>query len=108
MGWLLRDGDVLAAVEVAESFGSRLKGLLGRDDIDGALLLRPARSVHTVGMKFAIDVAFCDGSMRVLEVRTLRPYRMTSPRWKARCVVEASSGAFERWGLHVGDQLEVR
>ena len=35
-------------------------GLLGRDGIEGALLLRPARSVHTLGMRFAIDVAFCD------------------------------------------------
>ena len=108
MAWLVRDGDVLAAVEVAESFGSRLKGLLGRDGLDGALLLRPARSVHTVGMRFAIDVAFCDASMRVLATRTMRPYRMTVPRWKAKCVVEASAGAFERWGLRVGDELEVR
>ena len=31
MPWLLRDGQVLAAVEVAEHFGPRLRGLLGRD-----------------------------------------------------------------------------
>jgi uncharacterized membrane protein (UPF0127 family) len=108
VAWLLRDGDVLAAIEVAESFGSRLKGLLGRDGIEGALLLRPARSVHTVGMRFPIDVAFCDASMRVIAVRTLRPQRMTMPRPKATCVIEASAGAFERWGLRVGDELEVR
>jgi uncharacterized membrane protein (UPF0127 family) len=108
MAWLLRDGDVLAAVEVADSFGARLKGLLGRDGLEGALLLRPARSVHTIGMRFAIDVAFCDRSMRVVAVRTLRPYRMTTPRWRSACVVEAAAGAFERWGLQVGDQLEVR
>jgi uncharacterized membrane protein (UPF0127 family) len=108
MAWLLRDGDVLAAVEVADSFGARLKGLLGRDGLEGALLLRPARSVHTIGMRFAIDVAFCDRSMQVVAVRTLRPYRMTTPRWRSACVVEAAAGAFERWGLQVGDQLEVR
>ena len=108
MAWLLRDGDVLAAVEVAESFGSRLKGLLGRDSLEGALLLRPARSVHTIGMKFAIDVAFCDRDLRVVAVRTLRPNRLTAPRWKTACVIEASAGAFERWRLQVGDELEVR
>src|SRR3954454_11734667 len=106
--WLVRDGEGLANLEVAESLGARTKGLLGRDGIEGALLLRPARSVHTVGMRFAIDVAFCDKAMRVVAVRTLRPYRMTAPRWKAACVVEASAGAFERWGLRVGDELEVR
>jgi uncharacterized membrane protein (UPF0127 family) len=106
--WLLRDGEVLAAAEVARSFGSRLRGLLGRDGIEGAIVLRPARSVHTVGMRFPIDVAFLDDELRVLVVRTLRPHRVTAPRWKARCIIEAEAGAFDRWRLRVGDQLELR
>ena len=108
MAWLLRDGDVLAAADVASSFGARLKGLLGRDGVEGALLLRPAKSVHTLGMRFAIDVAFCDRDLVVLDVVTLRPHRLTRPRRRARCVIEAEAGAFERWGLRVGDQLELR
>jgi len=28
--------------------------------------------------------------------------------WKATTVVEAEAGAFERWGLKVGDQVELR
>ena len=108
MAWLLRDGDVLCVVEEAASFGSRLKGLLGKDGVEGALLLRPAKSVHTVGMRFAIDVAFCDRDLVVLDTVTVGPHRMTRPRRRARCVIEAEAGAFERWGLKVGDQLEVR
>ena len=108
MAWLLRDGEVLAALEVATSFGDRLRGLLGRDGIDGALLLRPARSVHTVGMRFPIDVAFCDGELAVVATLCLRPYRMTAPRRRARVVIEAEAGAFERWRLRPGDRLEVR
>ena len=108
MPWLVRDGDVLCSLEEATSFGARLKGLLGRDGIDGALLLRPAKSVHTIGMRFAIDVAFCDGDLVVLDTVCLRPQRMTRPRRRAKVVIEAEVGAFERWGLRVGDQLEVR
>ena len=108
MPWLLRDGDVLANCVVAESFGARLKGLLGKDGVEGALLLRPAKSVHTVGMRFALDVAFCDRDLVVLDTLSLRPYRMTRPRRRAKVVIEAEAGAFERWGLRVGDQLEVR
>ncbi|HVF32504.1 MAG TPA: DUF192 domain-containing protein [Acidimicrobiales bacterium] len=108
MPWLLRDGDVLAACEVASSFGDRLKGLLGRDGVEGALILRPARSVHTVGMRFAIDVAFCDRDLVVVDTVCLPPHRLTRPRRRARCVIEAEAGAFERWGLRVGDRLEVR
>jgi uncharacterized membrane protein (UPF0127 family) len=107
--WLIREGDVLAALEVAESHRSRLVGLLGREDFEGALLLRPSRSVHTVGMRFPIDVAFCDREMRVIELRrSMRPYRFGRPRWSARMVIEAEAGAFERWHLRVGDQLEVK
>ena len=108
MPWLLRDGDVLAAAEVASSFGQRLKGLLGRDGLDGALVLRPARSVHTIGMRFPIDVAFCDRELRVLSVCTMRRHRMGAPRRRCQVVIEAEAGAFERWQLRPGDQLELR
>jgi len=30
------------------------------------------------------------------------------PVWKARSVIEAEAGSFERWGLHVGDRVEIR
>lgn len=106
--WLLRDGEVLAAIEVADSFGARLRGLLGRDGIDGALLLQPAKSVHTIGMRFPLDVAFCTRDLAVVEVRSMRPYRVGLPRLKAHCVIEAQQGAFERWRLQPGDQLEVK
>ena len=107
MAWLVRDTTVLASVEVAESFRARLCGLLGRDGLEGALLLRPARAVHTVGMRFAIDVAFCDRDLRVLAVTTLVPHRLSRPVRGACVVIEAERGAFERWGLAVGDQLAV-
>ena len=86
---------------------SRMAGLLGRDGIDGALLIRPARSVHTIGMRFPIDVAYCDRELRVVAIRCMVPKRMGLPRLRARCVIEAEAGAFERWGLKVGDRLEI-
>ena len=108
MAWLLRDGEVLASLEVAGDRRARSRGLLGRDGVDGALLLRPCRSVHTVGMRFPIDVAFCDGDLRVLRVVTMPRHRLSRLVWRSRAVVEAEAGAFARWGLQVGDQLEVK
>jgi uncharacterized protein len=106
--WLLRDGEVLAALEVTESRSERVQGLLEREGIAGALLIRPARSVHTVGMQFPIDVAFCTKDLVVLRTVCLRPGRITRPSLKGRCVIEAEKGAFDRWGLRPGDQLEIR
>jgi uncharacterized membrane protein (UPF0127 family) len=108
VAWLIRGDDVLASLDVADSFSTRLKGLLGRDGIEGAFLIKPASSVHTLGMKFAIDVAFCDKSLTVVDLITMKPNRMCMIRPKARCVIEAEAGAFERWGLRHGDQLEIK
>jgi uncharacterized membrane protein (UPF0127 family) len=106
--WLIRDGEVLAALEVAATFGSRVRGLLGRSGIDGALLIRPAKSVHTLGMRFPLDVAFCTRDLRVIDTVSMRPYRLGRPRWRAHCVIEANCGAFDRWRLQPGDQLEIK
>jgi hypothetical protein len=111
MPWLLRHGEVLASLEVAESFGGRLRGLLGRDGFEGALLLPKARSVHTLGMRFPIDVAFCKHDaerLDVLSTTTMTPHRFGRPRRHATCVLEAEAGAFERWRLAPGDRLEVK
>jgi uncharacterized membrane protein (UPF0127 family) len=108
VSWLLRDGEVLAALEVADTFGTRVRGLLGRDDLQGAMLIRPAKSVHTIAMRFDIDVAFCDRELVVVDTLRLRRNRVTRPRRRARCVIEAEAGAFDRWRLRPGDQLEIQ
>jgi uncharacterized protein len=108
VSWLLRNGDVLAAAEVADTLGQRSKGLLGRAGYEGAMVLPRTRSVHTFGMKFTIEVAFCDRDLVVVAVAKMRPWRMAMPRKGCRTVIEAEAGAFERWGLRVGDRLELR
>lgn len=108
MAWLLRDGTVLASLEIADSFLARSRGLLGRSGTAGAMLLRHTRGVHSVGMRFAIDVAFLDKDLVVIDVVTLRRQWLALPRMRARCVLEAEAGAFERWGLKVGDRLEIK
>lgn len=85
-----------------------MRGLLGRDSMSGALLLRPAKSVHTIGMRFSIDIAFVSAALEVLDVVTMVPNRLGRPRWRADGIIEAPAGAFSRWGVTVGDQLEIR
>jgi hypothetical protein len=108
MGWLLRDGQVLASLEVADSFLARGRGLLGRPNFEGAMLLTHTRGVHSIGLHFAVDVAFLDRDLVVLDIVTLRRYSVALPRMRTRAVLEAEAGAFERWGLKVGDRLETQ
>lgn len=95
-------------IEVARTRAERRRGLLGRDGIDGVLVLEPCRQVHTVGMRFPIDVAFCARDGRVLRMSTMRPGRVSRPVWRARFVLEAEAGAWVRWGLRCGDVVHVR
>ncbi len=108
MPWLLRDGEVLCSLEIASTRPERRRGLLGRTGIDGALLIERARSVHSFGMVFDLDVAFCDGELRVVRTTGLRRNRLTLPVLGARQVLEAESGSFAHWMLRRGDELEVR
>lgn len=108
MAWLVRDGEVLASLEIARTRRERTRGLLGRDGIEGAIYLAPCRSVHTMRMRFPIDVAFVDGDMVVRRVLRLGPGRVSRPCLRARGAIEAEAGSFASWGLSVGDVLEVR
>jgi uncharacterized membrane protein (UPF0127 family) len=107
MPWLVSDGRVLASLEIAETPRARRRGLIGRDGIEGALLLRPARSIHTLRMRFPIDVAYCDEDLVVVRTATVNPNRIGLPVRRARAVIEAEAGSFARWGLRPGDTLEV-
>ena len=108
MSWLVRDGDVLAAAEVADTARGRRRGLLGRDAFAGALVLRPCRNVHTARMRFPIDVAFCDTEGLLLRTVTLAPWRVSPIVRRAAFVIEAEAGAFDRWQLRAGDRVELR
>ena len=66
MTWLLRGDDVLAAAEVVRSGFPLGQGLQGRDSYSGALVLERTRAVHTFGMRFPLDVAYCDGDLVVV------------------------------------------
>lgn len=108
MAWLVSEGRVLASAEVLDGHRAKAKGLLGRDGIEGAVVLRPCRWVHTMGMRFALDVAYLDAAGVVIKTVHMHRHRMGVPVWHSHTVIEAASGAFGRWGLRVGDPIEVR
>ncbi|WP_051777182.1 DUF192 domain-containing protein [Streptomyces violaceorubidus] len=99
--------EVRVPLEMASSYRARTKGLLGRDSVDGAMLLTPASGVHTFRMRMAIDVAYLDRRLNVIAVRTMRPGRLGLPRLRARHVLEAEAGAMGEWGVRVGARVEV-
>ena len=90
-----------AVVHEARTIASRLLGLAFLDDLPEAhaLLIPDCRSVHTFGMRFAIDVAFLDERGRAIRVeRALPPRRVLFCR-RAFAVLEARTGQIERFSV---------
>ena len=84
-----------------------MRGLLGRSGLNEGegILLRPAGSIHTFFMRFAIDVVFLDRDLVVVGIESsLGPWR-TASRRGAKSVVELAAGECDRRGLRVGDLL---
>ena len=96
-------------LSVAETFFSRLKGLLGTRELSAghALLIRPCNNIHMFGMNYAIDVAFVGQGDRVLKtVEALAPGRVSWCRG-AVYAVEMPCGTLRQSGTETGDILEV-
>ncbi|MFE3166820.1 DUF192 domain-containing protein [Streptomyces sp. NPDC059224] len=109
-GSLVIHGDenpVTVPLEIATSYRARAKGLLGRDSLDGAMLLSPAGSIHTFRMRMPIDVAYLDRRLTVIALRTMPPGRLGLPRPRSRHVLEAEAGAMAGWGVRVGTRVSI-
>ena len=106
----LTDGRVVCErCTLADRGPSRMKGLLGRGSLPSGegILLRPAGSVHTWFMRFAIDVVFLDRELTVTAVvPELAPWRAAGRRG-SKAVLELPAGEAARRGLAVGDRLVV-
>ena len=96
-------------VRKADSFVTRLVGLLKRKNLgpEEALWLMPSKGIHTIGMKFPIDVAYLDKDLRVVHVyNCLRPCRVGRISWKSRSVLELPAGVLADSRTEVGDTLQ--
>ena len=80
----------------AETPFARMRGLLGRSGLAAgdALLLKPCNAIHTLGMRFAIDVRFYDRRGRLVrEVLDVRPGRWwVWGTWRAAYALESAAG----------------
>ena len=108
----LTRGVVLAGrADLADSFLTRARGLLGRSALapGEGLVIRPCQVVHTVGMTFPIDVIHLDADSRVLRVvADLRPWRFGPLVRGSRVVVELPAGTTSATGTEQGDAIQLQ
>ena len=97
-------------IRKADNFITRLVGLLKRSTLgpEEALWLMPSKGIHTIGMKFPIDVVFLNRKNFVLAiVPSMAPYRISRIELRAYSVLELPNGTIKKSQTEVGDQLEI-
>lgn len=106
------DGSLIAGdVTVADRFGSRFMGRMGREQLgpDQGLWLLRCNSVHMFFMRAPLDIAYLDRQRRVVRcVPEMRPWRFKLlPVPHAKSALELSPGTLGRHDVKEGDQLEM-
>lgn len=93
---------MLSQVQRANTFGSRLKGLLGRSALseEAGLLIEPCNSVHTLGMRFSIGVIFLTAEHQILKIIEELPPGRLSP------IVRGAKKVLELHPQRLSEQLE--
>jgi hypothetical protein len=103
MGWLLRQGEVLASLDICD----RVVSPANARAAVGALLRHDTRLV-TGFAKPPVDVAWLDADLIVRHLGHVGRFGVRLGPRDCEAVLSAERGAFERWKLVVGDRLEVR
>ena len=101
---------LVADATLADSFFSRMKGLLGRNSLpeNEGLIITHCNSIHMFFMRFAIDVVFIDGDDTVVGiVENIPPFRLSRIFWKAKCAIEVPVGTIEKTQTGVGDKILI-
>lgn len=95
-------------VRVADSFLTRGLGLLVGEplQVTEGLLIAPCSSIHTIGMRYPIDVVFVDRQARVLRVCSNVKFGRLRFAPRARAVLELRSGVALQHGLAAGVRLQ--
>ena len=102
-GWVLAD-----RASRATTFFDRLRGLMGRAPLsDGdALHLAPCRAIHTLFMRFPVDVLFLNGEDCVVRaLHRLPPWCVIRIHPRALSVLELPPGTLARTSTEAGHRI---
>ena len=94
---------------LADTFLTRLRGLLGKKSLlpNQGIVIKPCNSVHTIGMRFPIDVIFIDKNNKVCHIiKNMHPGKFSTVIKEANYVIEVSEGTSSR--INIGDIIEVK
>lgn len=103
-----RNMPLITQARLADTFWLRLRGLLGKTSLKNGegLILAGEKSIHTLFMKFPIDVVYVDKNYKVIRTDiNMVPYRLGPFVAQSAYVLEMKVGTIADTATEVGDQL---
>jgi len=93
-------------LNLTENALERMRGLFGIniDTVDG-LWIKPCNSVHTIAMKYSIDLVYLDKQQRIIKIVNAMPAWRLSMALSAHSVIELKKGLAIELDLEVGQAL---
>jgi uncharacterized protein len=90
-------------VHLARRYGERRRGLAKMEPMptDHALHILRTNSVHTFGMRFALDLVWLGRGGRVVRIDTNVPARRMKTCLRARSVIETCAGQGDRFAAAI-------
>ncbi|WP_076410083.1 DUF192 domain-containing protein [Shewanella sp. UCD-KL12] len=101
------NGCQIEQVFLANTPWLRLRGLLGRKPLtdNQGMLISPCSSVHTIGMRYPLDIVYLNNKNKVLKIkRNLQPWRSSACRGATQ-VLELAAGNIDNKNINQGDIL---
>lgn len=107
-----RQSFVATELAVANTHWTRLRGLMGtvpgQFRLGHGLWIVPCHGVHTIAMRFPIDVVYLSADKTVIHLEeNVKPWRITPVLMEAATVLELPSHTVWNTGTSLGDQMEI-
>ena len=90
---------------LANTFYKRFKGLMLKKEFKDGLLFTNLTdsSIHTLFMRFEIDIYFLDENRTIFEKTSLKPWKFYKPKKQAKFILETKK---DKLKLEIGDNLD--
>jgi len=111
----LKIGSRTYTLEVANTYGTRERGLMYRDSIDddgGMIFVFPSEqplSFYMKNTRIPLDILYVNAASQVVSIHALKPHDLTGidSAAPARWAIELREGEAKRSGVRVGDHLPI-
>ena len=110
----MKIGQLTIATELADTGFKRARGLMLRRKLDKALVFLLDRetkigaAIHSYFVLFSFDIIWLDAGKRVVDMRTVGPFRLVEvPKKAAKYFIELPCGSIKKSGVKLGQKINL-